>query len=97
MLPEGEKMMRTIAGLLVFAMAACGSEGEPKRDAQPAQASPPAAPVAPVQASAMMAIPSDPQALERLEGMGYTVHQEEGHLHAPGVKSCPAMADGPVM
>ena len=89
-------MMRMTVGMLLLALASC-SDAEPQREAQPAQPASAAAGVMPVQASAMMAIPSDPQALKRLEAMGYTIHQEEGHLHAPGVKGCPAMAEGPVM
>ena len=88
--------MRMTVGMLLLALGAC-SDAEPQREAESAQPASAAAGVMPVQAAAMMAIPSDPQALKRLEAMGYTIHQEEGHLHAPGVKTCPAMADGPVM
>ena len=91
--------MRLNIILAIVALGACSSESEPRQPAteQQAQAPSAAAPTAPVQAAALMAIPSDPQAVKRLEAMGYTVHREEGHLHAPGVKGCPAMADGPVM
>lgn len=92
-------MMRVIMGTLVLALAACGSE-QPQREAEAPKAaaavSTPAQAAVPVQA-AMMAIPDDPEAVKRLQAMGYTVHSEENHLHAPGVKGCPAMADGPVM
>ena len=93
--------MRMSVAVILLAACACGGDGGQERDA-----SPPVEALAvngagadgamPKQA-AMMAIPSDPQALSRLEAMGYTVHREEEHLHAPGVKGCPAMADGPVM
>jgi len=94
--------MRIIVGVVVLALAGCGGEGPPQGDAGSTAAAPAAerqaaAGAMPVQASALMAIPDDPQALKRLEAMGYTIHKEEGHLHAPGVKGCPAMADGPVM
>ena len=90
--------MRSGLPFLLLALAACGrGESEP---AEEAQARPPAvsAPAArPAATQALMAIPTDPAALKRLVAMGYTVHREEGHLHAPGVKNCPTMADGPVM
>lgn len=93
--------MRLIMGALLLGLTACGSnESEPQPQADAPQSvatvSRPATPAAPVQ-TAMMAIPDNPEALKRLETMGYTVHDEEGHLHAPGVKGCPAMADSPVM
>lgn len=97
MLCEGKWIMRRSFSLLVVALCACGGQDEQQqRQAQSAKA-PAAARAIPVQASSLMAIPSDPEAVKRLEAMGYTVHREEGHLHAPGVKGCPAMADGPVM
>lgn len=95
--------MRVSVVVIVLAVCACNEEGGRKRDAAPpAETSAVDIPVAsgamPTQASAMMmAIPSEPEALKRLEAMGYTVHREEEHLHAPGVKGCPAMTDGPVM
>ena len=92
--------MRMTIILVIGALGACSSEGEPQQPAAEQQAQAPSAaasPTAPVQTAALMAIPGDPQAVKRLEAMGYTVHREEGHLHAPGVKGCPAMADGPVM
>jgi len=99
--------MRMMVGLLLLALVACsGGQSEEAQQAPQGQLAqtPPAAADAPrgapeaipVQAS-MMAIPDDPEAVKRLERMGYTVHREEGHLHSPGVKGCPAMADGPVM
>lgn len=92
-------MMRVTVGILVLSLCACSGEGEPKQQPQASQQppAPQAAGPAPVQQASLMAIPGDPEALKRLEAMGYTVHREEGHLHAPGVKGCPAMADGPVM
>ncbi len=95
--------MRVSVAVIVLAVCACSGDGDPERDTSPSiGASTVDVPVAsgamPAQASAMMmAIPSDPEALKRLESMGYTVHREEEHLHAPGVKGCPAMAEGPVM
>ncbi len=93
--------MRVIMGVLALAVGACNGEAARERvAAPPAETSavdvPAAGGATPIQAS-MMAIPSEPDALKRLEAMGYTVHQEENHLHAPGVKGCPAMAEGPVM
>lgn len=97
--------MRMSVAVILLAASACGRDGGEERNASPVEAvavdaagvdgAMPQASV--TQAAAMMAIPSDPQALKRLEAMGYTVHREEDHLHAPGVKGCPAMVDGPVM
>lgn len=99
--------MRMSVAVIVLAACACGGDGGQERDASPPVEALPAegagaegampTQASPTPASAMMPIPSDPQALVRLEAMGYTVHREEKHLHAPGVKGCPAMADGPVM
>ena len=95
--------MRMIAGVLVLALGACGAERQPQDQsvsAPPAAAAaeiPAAANAVRAQTSPLMAIPDDPQALKRLEAMGYTIHAEQGHLHAPGVTSCPQMGDGPVM
>ncbi len=94
--------MRVIVGMLALAVGACNEEAARERVAAPpaetlAVEVPAAGGAMPIQASAMMAIPSEPDALKRLEAMGYTVHREENHLHAPGVKGCPAMAEGPVM
>ncbi len=93
--------MRVIMGVLALAVGACNEEAAREPVAAPpaetlAVEVPAAGGAIPIQA-AMMAIPSEPDALKRLEAMGYTVHQEENHLHAPGVKGCPAMAEGPVM
>lgn len=92
--------MRMSVVVIMLAAWACGRDGGEERNASPVEAvavNAAGAEGAMTQAAAMMAIPSDPQALKRLEAMGYTVHREEKHLHAPGVKGCPAMADGPVM
>lgn len=94
--------MRVTLGVLAVILGACSVDGGEDREVSPPAGAaavevPAARGAAPKQASAMMAIPSDPDALKRLEAMGYTVHREEGHLHAPGVKGCPAMANGPVM
>ena len=94
--------MRVSVAMIVLVVCACSGDGGRERDASsPAGASTvkgvAAGGALPTQASAMMAIPSEPEVLKRLEAMGYTVHREEGHLHAPGIKGCPAMADGPVM
>lgn len=99
--------MRILVGMLLL-VGACAPEGEPQGQGQASQAAVPAAELpaaaaampaqSPVPAqSAMMAIPDDREALKRLEAMGYTIHAEQGHLHAPGVNSCPQMGDGPVM
>ena len=92
--------MRLIVPMFVLVLGACGSESEPRPQEQPAAApASAAAPAAVPSASAqpMMAIPDDPQALQRLKDMGYTIHAEEGHLHAPGVDGCPAMGGGVAM
>lgn len=94
--------MRIIIAVLIVALGACSGENAQQPEAaSPAAAStgsaPPPIGKLPVASDAMLAIPSEPKALKRLEAMGYTIHREEGHLHAPGVKGCPAMADGPVM
>lgn len=92
--------MRVNVGFLMLSLGGCsgGESDQPARAPQEHSAEAPAAAAeaTPVQAS-LMAIPADPRAVKRLEAMGYTVHREEGHLHAPGVKGCPAMADGPIM
>ena len=94
--------MRMMVGMLLLALGACGSENQPE---EPAIAAPAAAatpmPAASAPASSnsepLMAIPQDPKALQRLAAMGYTIHEEQGHLHAPGLTGCPAMSDGPAM
>lgn len=91
------------AVLIVLALGACSQQDQPGAQAQPAQAAvtpvemPAAAAVMPAQSSPLMTIPEDRDALKRLEAMGYTIHAEQGHLHAPGVTSCPKMGDDPVM
>ena len=94
--------MRIIVAVLIVALGGCSGENDQQSEAaSPAAGSTnsAASPMAklPVKSAVMLAIPSDTKALKRLEAMGYTIHQEEGHLHAPGVKGCPAMADSPVM
>lgn len=89
-----------MAALLL--LRACAPEGEAARDEGAAgPAAPPAGEVTaqaqpvPRQSSMLMSVPGDPQALKKLEAMGYTVHDD--HLHAPGVTACPKMSDDPVM
>ena len=91
--------MRLIVATLLLALGACGSEGQPRQQAGPAA---PAATVevpaaAAVSSAPLMAIPDDPEALKRLKAMGYTIHEEQGHLHAPGVSGCPAAGEGAAM
>lgn len=92
--------MRSIVAMFVLALGACGSERQEQTasipPAAPAQMPTPAA-APPAKAALLMAIPDDPKALARLESMGYTIHAEQGHLHAPGLTNCPAMGDGPTM
>jgi len=88
--------------MIVLAVCGCSGDGDREHDASPPAGSSTVDGsvtdrALPTQASLMMAIPNEPEALKRLEAMGYTVHREEEHLHAPGVKGCPAMADSPVM
>lgn len=92
--------MRVSVVALLLALGACGSESHPRQ--QPGPAAPTATLDNPSQSAAgaaaqLMAIPDDPEALKRLEAMGYTIHKEQGHLHAPGVTGCPAMARGAAM
>lgn len=92
--------MRILVGVLLT-LGACSAERQPEDQAALPKAAaagiPAAAPAAPDSSSPLMAIPEDPEALKRLEAMGYTIHAEQGHLHAPGVTTCPQMGDGPVM
>ena len=94
--------MRLIVATLVLALGACGSENQPEEQAAPTapatavEIPTPAAAVS-GQSAPLMAIPDDPEALKRLKAMGYTIHEEQGHLHAPGVAGCPAMGDGAAM
>ncbi len=88
--------MRIVVVLL--ALGACSEQ--PARQAS--EIAPPAAvptatvdPQAPALQASMASIPKDPGALKKLEGMGYTVHED--HMHAPGVISCPKMGDDPIM
>lgn len=99
--------MRMILALLL--VTGCAQEREAENRAGPgntAEAGPPApaAPPAgvpqpgqptPGQSSALMAIPEDPQAVAKLEAMGYTIHMD--HLHAPGVTVCPKLGNDPVV
>jgi PBP1b-binding outer membrane lipoprotein LpoB len=96
--------MRIFVALLL--LAGCAQESEPEANAVETSAAPPA-PVRPPatvpqagqpqpnQSSALMAIPEDPQAVAKLEAMGYTIHMD--HLHAPGVTTCPKMGNDPVV
>lgn len=90
--------MRVAMGMLL-ALAGCSAERQAEeQSAAPAAAVeiPVAAPVVPA-STPLMDVPKDPEVVKRLEAMGYTVHAEEGHLHPPGVTSCPKMDEGPVM
>lgn len=93
--------MRLIVATIVLALGACGSQSDPRQQAAPgASAAAPAKmpmPKATATSAPLMGIPDDPAALKRLEEMGYTVHTDEGHLHAPGVDGCPAMGEGAAM
>lgn len=92
--------MRLVA-LLLMTLAACSAERQPEEQAVLPEAAasgvPAAAAAAPERSPPIMAIPDDPEALKRLEAMGYTIHAEQGHLHAPGVANCPQMGDSGVM
>lgn len=91
--------MRILIGLLL-ALGACSAERQSEQQSAVPDAAPagiPAAAAARAQSSPLMAIPEDPEALKRLEAMGYTIHAEQNHLHAPGVASCPQMGENPVM
>lgn len=92
--------MRFILGVLLT-LGACSAERQPEDKAASPEAAaaeiPAAAPAAAGVSSPLMAIPEDPEALKRLEAMGYTIHAAQGHLHAPGVAGCPQMGDSPVM
>lgn len=89
--------MRLIIPTLVLALGACGSESQPQQQAGPTAPATTAAAAVSGEPAPLMDIPTDPEALKRLEAMGYTIHAEQGHLHAPGLTSCPAMGDGPAM
>ena len=86
--------MRTI--VLLLALGACSQQPaeQSQETAAPAEAAPATAD-APVHQAAMVSVPKDPAKLQRLQKMGYSVHED--HLHAPGVSSCPKMSDDPVM
>ena len=91
--------MRLVFVTFVLALGACGSESQPQQQAGPTA---PAAAIeipttAAVSSAPLMAIPDDPEALKRLEAMGYTIHEEQGHLHSPGVTGCPAMGESAAM
>ena len=92
--------MRVLVGVLLT-LSACSAERQPDdRAASPEAAAAgtvAAAPAAAAASTPLMAIPQDPEALKRLEAMGYTIHAEQDHLHAPGVNNCPQMGDDPVM
>jgi len=98
--------MRIVLALVL--LTGCAQEREPmaNQSQNTAEAIPPAPiqpqPVLPQpgqpqpgQSSALMAIPEDPDALKKLEAMGYTIHMD--HLHAPGVTVCPRMGNDPVV
>ena len=86
---------------IVLVLSACSAERQPEQQSALPEAAatglPAVAAAAQDRSPPIMAIPDDPQALKRLEAMGYTIHAEQGHLHAPGVASCPQMGDSPVM
>jgi hypothetical protein len=88
--------MRIVLALLL--LTGCAQEREPEAAESKTNVTPPAAAPAqpqPGQSSALMAIPEDPQAVAKLEAMGYTIHED--HLHAPGVTTCPKMGNDPVV
>jgi hypothetical protein len=97
--------MRIIIAALL--LSACGQanqaeEAPAPETAEVPAASAPAQPMQPMQpkpgqSSPLMAIPEDPEAVKKLEAMGYTIHQDQGHLHAPGVTTCPMMGNDPVV
>jgi hypothetical protein len=92
--------MRVTLAILVLALAGCGENPSEQQAASTAPAAAPeipAAPATPITAASLMPIPTDPAAVKRLQALGYTIHEDEGHLHPPGVNECPAMAGGPVM
>lgn len=89
--------MRVMFGLLVLVLAGCSESAPEQRVKAPAPIDLPTVGSTEVKAVSLMPVPDDPAAVARLEQLGYTVHQEEAHLHPPGVKECPAMAGGPVM
>ena len=88
--------MRLLVTLLVLGAAACGQQPEPKEVVvAPAPADLALAPPVAPRKSMLVPMPDDKAALQRLEAMGYTVHDD--HLHLPGVKTCPMdMSGGPV-
>lgn len=92
--------MRFVVGILL-GLGACSAERQPEQHSVLPEVEAPGVPAvaaaAPNRSPPIMPIPDDPQALKRLEAMGYTIHAEQGHLHAPGVASCPQMGDSPVM
>lgn len=80
--------------LIVFlALGACSQQ--PSANSAEAAPAADAGNAASVQQAALIGVPKDPAQLKRLEGMGYTAHDD--HMHAPGVSTCPKMGDDPVM
>lgn len=90
--------MRLTVAPLLLALGACGPESQPRQQAGPAPAATADFPTPAAASSAqLMALPDDPEVLKRLEAMGYTIHADQGHLHPPGMTSCPAMGEGAAM
>ncbi|MGI8932382.1 MAG: hypothetical protein ACR2FK_08405 [Sphingomicrobium sp.] len=89
--------MRPLVALFVIGLLGCGQQPEANKDAATVQA-PAAMPRAQptmAQKSTVVPIPAEKAQLQRLEAMGYTVH--DTHLHLPGVKECPMdMAGSPI-
>lgn len=88
--------MRVFVFLLV--LGACSPQPDEQANEAAAAAPPTVAPgdADPVaRQAALMSVPKDPEAVKKLQAMGYNVHDD--HLHAPGVSACPKMGDDPIM
>ena len=73
--------------VLGVGLAACDEGGQRERAGVPAPVAMPAEPEAVSRPAKVIPRPKDQAALDRLILAGFTPHG--GHLHAPGVKSCP--------
>lgn len=84
--------------VLLLLLGACSPQPETEANEAAAVAPVTAAPrgADPVaRQAALMSVPKDPEAVKKLQAMGYNVHDD--HLHAPGVSACPKMGDDPIM